>query len=184
MRYGIARTTLLLFLMTLAPHYGTAQSCQLFAAALEVVGAKPDSTILVDRTAMGVPAFAFMAFSDLYRGDTALARRMEPALRTLNATRVPIPACLSDSLGWHTITDSTLVAFFSLPEKRWVAFRSSYPATPKFAILSRPIIVGDTATVFVAIASGDLAGRGLIVRLLRDAAGRWFKHSEVQLWVS
>src|SRR6187549_1190144 len=78
-----------------------AQTCQLFAAALEVIGSKPDSTILIDQTVMGVPGFAFHAYTGMRR-DTIL-QQAEKDLRALNATRVAIPSCMVDSLNWRTV---------------------------------------------------------------------------------
>jgi hypothetical protein len=41
-----------------------------------------------------------------------------------------------------------------------------------------------SATIYVAIASDTLAGRGVILRLVRNTAGVWIKQSELQLWIS
>ena len=153
-------------------------------AALAVVGAKSDSTVLVDQTVMGVPSFAFRAFTGMRRGDTTLIAQMDAPLRELNAIRVPVPRCMADSLGWRTIADSTLLRMFRARDQRWPAFREAYPATPRFALVSRPIVTGDTATIYVAIASDEVAGKGMIIRLVRDASGRWIRQADVVLWVS
>jgi hypothetical protein len=157
------------------------QSCQLYSAALEAIGSKPNNTMLVAKTAMGVPTFAF--YGGVKRGDTALAR-LYRALRVLNKQRVPVPGCLVDSLGWKTIADSTLLRIFSDSDAGWTTLRTEYPRTPRFALLSRAIIVGDTAIIYVANATGDLAGQGMIVRLVRGADGRWIRKATLLLWVS
>jgi hypothetical protein len=172
----------LLAVVILTPLASNAQACQLFAAALEVIGSKPDSTILIDQTVMGVPGFAFHAYTGMRRGDTTL-RQAETDLRALNATRTPIPSCMVDSLGWRIIPDTVLIAFFAKDGGRWPAFRAAHPATPRFALISQPIIKGDTAVIFVANASDNLAGQGVIVQLIREA-GRWIRRSSVLLWVS
>jgi hypothetical protein len=130
------------------------------------------------------PAFAFAAYSSLRRGDTALARLAEPQLRAANATRMPVPKCLTDSAGWRTLNDSTLLSFFAADGKRWQGFRERFPQTPKFALLSQAIVSGDSATIYVAIASDNLAGRGVILLLGRDSEGVWVKRSELQIWIS
>jgi hypothetical protein len=63
--------------VTCAANWAQAQSCDLFIAALRALGADSANTILVDHTVMGVPTFAFNAFSGLVRGDTALASATE-----------------------------------------------------------------------------------------------------------
>ena len=78
-----------------AANWAQAQSCDLFIAALRDLGADSANTILVDHTVMSVPTFAFNAFSSLVRGDTALASAAAKPLRELNATRVPVTACLT-----------------------------------------------------------------------------------------
>jgi hypothetical protein len=170
---------------SMAPRIGAAQSCQLFAAALDAVGATAGTTVLVAETTDGIPGFAFSAYTSMMRGDTTLARLMMPLVKKANAQRVPIPSCLVDSLSWHTIADSTLFRVFR-PDSgdSWANFRRAFPATPKFALLSQPVISVDTATFYVAIASDRLSGVGKIVQLVRDASGRWVKRSEVMLWVS
>ncbi|HKS07259.1 MAG TPA: hypothetical protein VJR92_13210 [Gemmatimonadaceae bacterium] len=157
------------------------QSCQLYAAALDAIGSKPDNTMLVEKTAMGVPTFAF--YSGVKRGDTALVR-VHRALRLLNKKRVAVPNCLVDSLGWKTIADSTLFRIFSDDDAAWTTLRKEYPRTPRFALLSRAIIVADTAIIYVANATGDLTGKGMIVRLVRNADGRWIRKATLLLWVS
>src|SRR5205085_9714044 len=72
-----------------------AQTCELFLAALAAIRADSSNTILIDETVLGVPQFAFRGFSSVRRGDTALARVMEPRLRSLNRVRQPIPTCLA-----------------------------------------------------------------------------------------
>jgi hypothetical protein len=179
---GIALT---LLVASIAPQVGAAQSCQLFAAALEAVGATAGTTVLVAETTDGIPGFAFNAYTSMMRGDTTLARLMMPLLKKANAQRVPVSSCLVDSLSWHTIADSTLFRIFR-PDSgdAWTTFRRAFPATPKFALLSQPVMSADTATFYVAIASDHLNGVGKIVQLVRDGSGRWVKRSEVMLWVS
>ena len=167
-----------------APRSSAAQSCQLFAAALETVGAEPGTALLVDHTSLGVPRFAFNAYSSFERGDTVLARVIDPALRKANATPIPVPSCLADSLNWHTIADSVLFRIFRPPGDRWANFRQLFPTTPRFALLSRPVLSGDTATMYVAMASDRLSGVGKIVQFVRDGSGRWVKRAEVQVWIS
>jgi hypothetical protein len=161
-----------------------AQGCELYGAALATVGAASSTTLLNDKTAMGIPGFAFLAHTTKAVGDTALARVATPLLIPANASRAPVPACLADSLGWHTITDSALFAFFKPPATRWTALRAAYPATPAFALLSRPVIIGDTAYIYVAIARDDLAGEGHIVKLVRGTDGHWAKVADVRIWIS
>jgi hypothetical protein len=177
--------TLGLLIGSTAPHAGAAQGCQLFAAALDAVGASPGNTVLDAQTTNGVPRFAFDAYTTMQRGDTVLARVMIPLLDKANATRVPVPSCLVDSLSWHTIADSTLFRLFR-PDSgdRWTNFRRALPATPKFALISQPVLSGDTATVYIAIATDRLSGFGPIVQFVRDSTGRWVKRAEVQLWIS
>jgi hypothetical protein len=167
------------------PHRGAAQGCQLFAAALDAVGATPGTTILVAQTTNGVPQFAFSAYTSMLSGDTTLARVMTPLLMKANAARVPVPSCLVDSLSWHTIADSTLFRLFR-PDSgdSWANFRRAFPTTPKFALLSQPVLAGDTATLYVAIASDHLNGVGKIVQFVRDSTGRWVKRADVQIWIS
>ena len=179
------RVSLCLVLELAAPQVGVAQSCQLFAAALEAVGASAGNTVLVAQTTDGIPGFAFNAYTSMMRGDTTLARVMMPLVKNANTLRVPVPSCLVDSLNWHTIADSTLFRIFR-PDSgdSWVNFRRAFPTTPKFALLSQPVLSGDTATFYVAIASDRLSGVGKIVQLVRDGSGRWVKRSEVMLWIS
>ena len=161
-----------------------AQDCSAFATALEAVGAKATNAVLVEQTTMGVPGFAFNAHSTFRRGDTAMVRLALPALEAANSARAPVPHCLVDSLGWHTVSDSVLFSYFRPPGTRWVGFRAAFPSTPNFAIMSQPVVSADTMTIYVAIASDALAGRGIVVRLVRDASGRWVKQAEAQLWLS
>ena len=161
-----------------------AQDCSAYAIALEAVGAKATNALVVEQTTMGVPGFAFNAHSTFRRGDTVLARVALPGLEAANSARAPVPHCLVDSVGWHTVSDSVLFSFFRPPGTRWVGFRAAFPNAPSFALMSQPVMAGDTMTIYVAIASDALAGRGIIVRLVRDANGRWVKQAEVQLWIS
>jgi hypothetical protein len=174
-----------LLLGSIAPQVGAAQSCQLFAAALDAVGASPGNAVLIAQTTNGVPGFAFNAYTTMLRDDTALARVMIPLIDKANVTRIPVPSCLVDSLRWHTIADSTLFRLFR-PDSgdRWANFRKSFPATPTFALLSQPVLSGDTATLYVAIAKDRLNGFGMIVQFVRDSTGRWVKRAELQLWIS
>src|SRR5258708_6095413 len=167
------------------PHRGPAQRCQLFTAALDAVGATPGTTILVAQTTNGVPQFALSAYTSMLHGDTTLARVMIPLLEKANAARVPVPSCLVDSLGWHTIADSTLFGLFR-PDSgdSWANFRRAFSATPTFALLSQAVLAGDTATLYVAIARGHLNGVGKIVQFVRDSTGRWVKRADVQIWIA
>lgn len=165
-----------------AANWVQAQSCDLFVTALSAIGADSANTILVDRTVMGIPTFAFNAFSSIVRGDTELASTAEKPLRELNATRVPVPQCLTAEHAWAVVSDSVLFAVFRTG--RWTAFHDRFPKAARFALVSRPLIKGDTATLYVAIAAGQLSGRGVIIRLVRGVDGRWTKQSEVQLWIS
>jgi hypothetical protein len=169
-------------IVTSAANWAQAQSCDLFIAALRALGADSANTILVDHTVMGVPTFAFNAFSSLVRGDTALASAAERPLRELNATRVPVPDCLTTEHAWAVVSDSVLVGLFRAGQ--WTAFHTRFPKAAQFALVSRPLINGDTATLYVAVAAGKLSGRGVIMRFVRGVDGRWIKQSEVQLWVS
>ena len=148
---SLMRVSLGLVFGLAAPHVGAAQSCQLFAAALEAVGASPGNAVLIAQTTDGIPGFAFNAYTTMLRGDTALARIMMPLVKKANTTRVPVPSCLVDSLGWHTVADSTLFRLFR-PDSgdRWANFRKSFPATPTFALLSQPVLSGDTATLSIS----------------------------------
>lgn len=184
MRPAAIGTRLGLLVVALNTPRAPAQDCQLFDAALAAVGATASKSLLIDHTVMGVPQFAFAAYTSVRRGDTAFAREMEPPLRALNATRIPVPSCLSDSLAWQTVSDSVLFSIFRPPGRRWEEYHERFPTTPTFAALSQPIVSGDTATVFVAIAIDRLAGRGLILRFVRDADGHWVKQAEAQLWIS
>jgi hypothetical protein len=130
-----------------------------------------------------VPQFAFRGFTSVRRGDTALARVVAPRLQALNRERQPIPTCLAAERHWTTIADSALIALFEAYDG-WTTFRARYGASSQFASISRPLIVGDTATIIVAIARGDLDGRGVLLQFVRDAAGNWIKRSEAQLWIS
>lgn len=159
------------------------QSCDLIVAALAAVSADSSNTVLVDQTVIGVPQFAFGAYSSIRRGDTALARVAEPQLRSLNQQRQPIPSCLVTDRHWRTIADSLLIPMFRSRDG-WATFRERYGARAQFALISQPLTSGDTATLIVAIASGDLSGRGVLIQLVRDASGRWIKRSEAQLWIS
>jgi hypothetical protein len=159
------------------------QACDLFVAALAAVRADSSNTILVDHTMLGVPQFAFRGYTSVRRGDTALARVVEPQLRSLNRERQPIPTCLAAERHWKTIADSALIPVFQARDG-WTTFRARYGTGSQFALVSRPLIVGDTATIIVAIASGDLDGRGMLLQFVRDAAGNWIKRSEAQLWIS
>jgi len=165
-----------------AANWAQAQSCDLFIASLRALGADSANTILVDHTVMGVPTFAFNAFSGLVRGDTALASATEKPLRELNAARVPVPGCLTTEHAWAVVSDSVLVGLFRAGQ--WTAFHTRFPKAAQFALVSRPLINGDTATIYVAIAAGKLSGRGVIMRFVRGVDGKWIKQSEVQLWVS
>jgi hypothetical protein len=160
-----------------------AQSCDLAVAALSAVNVDSSNTVLVDHTVFGVPRFAFRAYSNLRRGDTALARVAGPQLGALNRDRRPIPYCLATERHWRTVPDSTLFALFR-GRDGWEAFRARYGAGSRFALLSQPLIAGDTATLFVAVASGDLSGHGVILQFVRSPEGRWIKRAEVQLWIS
>jgi hypothetical protein len=165
-------------------HPSPAQSCDLVVAALSALKADSSNAVLVDHTVMGIPLFAFDGYSGSRRGDTALARIAEPPLRELNKTRVPLPDCLRAHGAWTVVPDSELVALFTKSDDGWAAFHKRYPDRSQFALVSQPIVAGDTATIFVAVASGRLAGRGIVVRLIRDPTGRWVKQSDVQLWIS
>lgn len=172
---------IIVFMLAVHVEQLDAQSCQLYAAALQAIGSTPDNTMLVEKTAMGVPTFGF--YSGVKRRDTALVR-VHRALRLLNMKRVAIPGCLVDSLGWKTIADSTLFRIFSDSDTPWTTMRKEYPRTPRFALLSRAIVVGDTATIYVANATGDMSGQGMIVRFVRNAGGRWIRKATLLLWVS
>jgi len=161
-----------------------AQSCEVYTAALGSVGADSSNTVLIDRTVIGVPTFAFYGYASIRRGDTTFAKVAEPALRKLNATRQPLPACMVADHGWHTVSDSTLFAIFTSDGGRWKTFHERYSNAKAFALISQPMIVGDTAIIYVGIASGDLAGQGVLLRFVRDATGHWIKNAEAQLWVS
>ena len=169
---------------TLAVSPLRAQGCELYVEALSTVGAAAGTTLLNDKTAMGIPSFAFFAHTTKAVGDTALARVATPLLIPTNTRRAPVPPCLADSLGWHTIADTTLFAFFKPPATRWDAFRAAYPATPTFALISQPVIVADTAYIYVGIARDNVAGEGRIVRLVRGVDGRWARTSDVRIWIS
>jgi len=160
-----------------------AQSCDLFVAALAVVGADSGNAILVDRTVIGVPGFAFNAYSGIRRGDTAVARVLAPRLDSLNHERRPIPSCLTAERHWRTASDSTLLTLFRGPNG-WDAFHQRFGQGTLFALISRPLVVGDTATLIVAVASGKLSGMGVMLQYVRGADGRWVKRAEAQLWVS
>lgn len=171
------------FCATLA-RVSSSQSCDLAIAALAVLHADSATTVLIDHTVIGIPLFAFDGYSRGWRGDSALARAAEPALQALNKTRVPLSDCFRSQRGWTVVPDSALVALFTASDDGWAAFRSRYKPLSQFALISQPLIAGDTATLFVAVASGQLAGRGVILRLIRDAGGKWIKDAEVQLWIS
>ena len=177
------RSGALLVAFTVSATTVRGQSCDLFVAALAAVSADSRNTVLVDQTVIGIPQFAFRGYSSIRRGDTALARVAEPALRSLNRERQPIPECLAAEHHWKTIADSVLIPIFQAREG-WAAFRARYGEGSQFALMSRPLIVGDTATIIVAIASGDLSGRGMLLQFVRDATGNWVKRSEAQLWIS
>ena len=54
---------------------------------------------------------------------------------------------------------------------------------PQFALHAYSGIQrGDT--VFVAVASGDLNARGVLLQFVRDADRHWIKRAEAQLWVA
>lgn len=160
-----------------------AQSCDLLEAALASVGADSAKTILIDRTALGVPAFAFNAYSNIRRGDTALARVLMPRLDSLNRERRPLPECLTIERHWRAVPDTGLVTLLRKPDG-WTAFHQRYGEGTQFAVISQPLIIGDTATIVVAVASGKLSGRGMMLQLVRGPDGRWVKRAESQLWIS
>jgi hypothetical protein len=157
--------------------------CDLLTAALRQLSADSANTVLVDQTGIGSPTFALNAYTTLRRGDTTLARIMVP-LRELNRTRVPLPDCLSGARRFKLIADSTLFGVFRSPGDRWAAFRERFAPATQFALFSQPLIRGDTAFVYVGLARGNLDGRGVILRMVRDAAGNWVKQSEMQIWIS
>jgi hypothetical protein len=137
------------------------QAWDLIIAALASVNADSSNTVLVDQTVLGVPQFALSAYSSIRRGDTALARAVEPQLQSLNRARRPIPACLVTERHWRAIADSALLPLFRARDG-WNAFHAQYGPGSQFALISQPLIAGDTATIVVATASGDLAGRGVL----------------------
>ena len=181
---GSRSIALAIALCSTMAHVSPAQSCDLVVAALSALSADSTNTVLIDHTVMGIPLFAFNGYSNSRRGDTALARAAEPALRALNKTRAPLPDCFRTQRAWTVVPDSELVALFTASGDGWAAFRAHYPNRSQFAFVSQPIVAGDTATIFVAVASGRLAGRGIVLRLIRDATGKWVKQSDVQLWIS
>ncbi|MEO5817008.1 MAG: hypothetical protein ABIT20_17195 [Gemmatimonadaceae bacterium] len=138
---------------------------------------------MLDRTVLGVPQFAFNGYSSVLRGDTTLARVAYPQLRSLNRERLPITPCLAAERHWRTIPDSVLIPMFHAIDG-WTSFREQYGASAQFAMISQPLIAGDTATLVVATASGHLSGRGVVLQFVRDTNGHWVKRAEVQIWTS
>jgi hypothetical protein len=177
-------TPLLALVVASAPTLAGAQTCDVAVAALGAVGATTANTLLVDRTALGIPTFAFAGFFSPGRTDTALARNVEPRLRGVNGSRAALPPCLVDSLRWRTIDDSTLVGFFRPTGERWTGFRDRFPSATQFAVLSQPLLAGDTAVIYVGLASGERSGHGVIMVFVRDATGRWAKRAEITLWIA
>ena len=180
----MVRRLVLILIAIVAWNSSAAQSCDLLVAALGSVGADSSNTILIDRTVIGVPEFAFMGWSSLPHGDTAFARRAEPELRKVNATRQAVPSCMVEKRGWTTVSDSVLFSLFTSPNNRWKTFKERYPSARQFALVSQPLVVGDTAVIYVATASGELAGGGAILRFVRDAGGHWIKDAQAELWAS
>lgn len=82
------------------------------------------------------------------------------------------------------VSDSVLFSLFTSPNSRWKTFKERYPSAKQFALVSQPLVVGDTAVIYIATAAGELAGGGTILRFVRDADGHWIKKAQADLWVS
>jgi hypothetical protein len=139
--------------------------------------------LVVDTMRMGVPSFAFNAFTGMHSGDQTLADSAAPKLREMNKTPKPAPPCIATQGGYRFVQDSTLFNRFSRTGPRW----TDWTGVKGFALISQPVFSADSssALIFVGTATGRLAGNGMIYRFERDAvSGAWLKKSEVMIWVS
>ena len=169
----------------------TRNVCGLYEAALRF--AVPDSSkrlVIADSNSMGVPQFAFHAWSGMGPpkegsgmpwSDSTIAQ-----MNVANRPRAELPACVRQRAGVTTESYAALAAPFKDREHGWEAFAAAHPGAAGFLVLSRPLWLSeahDEALVQVVQAWHWLAGGGRVL-YLRRVNGVWGVVTSHQYWVS
>ncbi|MCU0633829.1 MAG: hypothetical protein MUE41_03050 [Gemmatimonadaceae bacterium] len=163
--------------------------CAIYTAAVAATGEDSGTVVVLDSTFAGIPRFALRAYTNLPQ-DSAMRAELYPdsvrrALGNVNERRAPLAACFAASPRVRLVASDSLVAFFR-DGGGWTTFRARYPGARGFRAVSHPLVAADSASavVYVMRASDWLAGGGSVLRLERDASGRWVVRAEMRLWVS
>ena len=162
--------------------------CSIYQTAITTVAAT-ESALVVDSTALGVPSFAFYAWTTFSRAerpqDLQVSDTQFQALIHLNEHRDLLTDCLSPLPKIQPVTSDSLMAIFQGHRDGWSRFHQRYSGARRFLLVSQPLhLNGSSVLIYVAYASDWLNGAGQILRLERDRAGHWVLKGTATLWVS
>ena len=171
-----------------APRQQASVRCAIYEAAIHAVN-DSERLVVIDSTSDGVPMFAFMAVSGSphtpAQQGLPLSDSLLQALHSANQSRESLTPCLVALRDVQPVSDDSLIALFGRDAKGWTRFRARYSGIRRFVLLSRPLMLSDSAAlVYTASASDWLAGEGVVLRLERDSGGHWGRKASAVLWIS
>lgn len=166
-------------------------TCAIYRAAIDAsFGTDSAPVVLYDSTSMGIPSFAFHAWTGLdYRKPDStftLTDSLVAALRTALGARGPLPACLNQDRALTRLPYDALRSHFKDRRQGWEVFKQAFPGARGFGMFSQVLLLpGDepAALLYVAHAQHWLSGSGEVL-LLRRRAGRWAVVARKPVWAS
>lgn len=191
MRVAIVISGILSAALAAAPHRQPDDECAIYAEVIRLLA--PDTTkgiVLYDSTSMGVPQFAFHAWTGLGYDATdtgvVINREMQSAMAEGMKNRKALPACPFTPAGAKRVSYDTVRLKFADRGKGWDTFRAAYPNTNGFLMMSHVHWLNaehTLAVVYGAAASDWLAGQGRMI-VLSKASGRWVIAKSRVVWAS
>lgn len=188
----MARTLVLLnaFLILTAravPAQQRSERCAIYQAAI-AEAADTERAIVVDSTTLRSPMFAFMGMVTFGRTNIDSLRPLpDSALKNLgsiNEQREPLRDCVAPPAAPVSI-DSLRPLFAASNAEGWHRFHARYPGVTRFIMVSKPLALDDsTVIVYAAYAAGWRNGAGFILKLRRDASGRWVRRARALFWLA
>ena len=167
------------------------ERCGVYAAVItHVTGDSTRPVVIYDSTSLGVPRFAFRAFTGLgpQKADTGfvITDSLLALQRADNRERIPLPECIAASRRVTRLQFDSLRASFMSGRGGWEAFNAAYPDARGFLMASRVTWLSpdsSQALVYVAEASAPLSGGGSVLYLRRNGS-RWRVQSVRRVWAS